>query len=195
MKLEYILIGSVALISLFILVFYSINTRRINKKQTKVPEKKKVEEKTKDEEIEVPAEQTAEKPVEKAIKEANIDYQIKEAFERIEQERIEYENVPKNRSIGGKLQVDREGFKTELQKSLEINKISSDTNVISSATAKMDYETADAQTQEQVDVDKQIAEEYMKNHEKKNKSLGDELKSMSPEMKTIMFNDILNKKY
>ena len=80
MKLEYILIGSVALISLFILVFYSINTRRINKKQIKVPEKKKVEEKAKDEEIEVPAEQTAEKPVEKAIKEANIGNTAKNGY-------------------------------------------------------------------------------------------------------------------
>ena len=181
MKLEFILIGALALISLFILVFYIINTVKMNKKQKKVAEKKKIEEKVKDEKIEVSAEQSKEKPVEKAIKEANIEYQIKEAFERIEQERIEYENVPKNRSIGGKLQVNREEFKTELQKSLEISKISN--------------EMRDNQAKEQVDVDKQIAEEYMKNQEKKKKSLGDELKDMSPEMKTIMFNDILNKKY
>lgn len=195
MKLEYIFIGIFALISLFILVFYLINSAKINKKQKKVTEKKKTEDKIKDEKIEVPAEQSKEKPVEKAIKEANIDYQIKEAFERIEQERIEYENAPKNRTIGGKLKLDRDGFKTELQKSLETNKISSDTNVISSATAKMDYEIRDNQAKEQVDIDKQIAEEYVKNQEKKNKSLGEELKDMSPEMKAIMLNDILNKKY
>ena len=200
MKLEYFFIGFFALISLFILVFYIINSVKINKKQKKVLENKKTEEKnkeekSKDEKIEVPAEQSVEKPVERAIKEANIEFQIKEAFERIEQERVEYENAPKNRAIGGKLQLDRGEFKTELQKSLETNKISSETNTISSSTAKMDFEMKDFKTDEQVDVEKQIAEEYMKKQENQNKTLGDELKEMSPELKAIMLNDILNKKY
>jgi len=195
MKLEYFFIGFFVIISVFILVFYTINTVKMNKVQKKVAEKKKAEEKKKDEKIEVPAEQSKEKPVEKAIKEANIEFQIKEAFERIEQERVEFENVPKNRNIGGKLQLDRGEFKTELQKSLETNKISSETNTISSATAKMDFEVKDLKTNEQIDVDKQIAEEYLKNHDGQNKTLSDELKDMSPEMKAIMLNDILNKKY
>ena len=196
MKLEYFFIGFFALISLFILIFYIINTVKMNKTQKKVTEKKMTEEKKKDDDkIEVPAEQSKEKPVEKAIKEANIEFQIKEAFEKIEQESVEYENFPKNRTIGGKLQVDRGEFKTELQKSLETNKISSETNTISSSTAKMDFEMKDFKTNEQIDVEKQIAEEYIKKQENQNKTLGDELKDMSPEMKAMMLNDILNKKY
>ena len=194
MKLEYFFIGFLALISLLILVFYIINTIKINKSQKKVAEKKKAEE-NKDEKIEVTVEQTQEKPMEKAIKEANIEYQIKEAFEKIEQERVEYENAPKNKNVNGKLQLDRGEFKTELQKSLETYKISSDTNVISSSTQQMNFEMSNDKTNEQFDMEKQIAEEYMKKQENQKKTLGDELKDMSPEMKAMMLNDILNKKY
>ena len=194
MKLEYFFIGFLALISLLILVFYIINTIKINKSQKKVAEKKKAEE-NKDEKIEVTVEQTQEKPMEKAIKEANIEYQIKEAFEKIEQERVEYENAPKNKNVNGKLQLDRGEFKTELQKSLETYKISSDTNVISSSTQQMNFEMSNDKTNEQFDIEKQIAEEYMKKQENQKKTLSEELKEMSPELKTIMINDILNKKY
>ena len=189
----YIIIGVFGAIFLFILILYMINTKKINKKVQKTKEKEKVE-KEKHEKVEVESEITKEKPLDAAIAQANIDYHVKEAFERIEQERIEFEKDSKRGSEGGRLKLDRGDFRTELQKSLETNIISSETNVISSDTAKMDYEISSEKKEEKVDIDKQIAEEH-ENDKDKSKTLLDEINNLSPEAKSILINDILKKKY
>ena len=202
--LEYILIAVLAGIFLLLLLTYFINSKKIQKKakakeksNDKPKEKSKTDEKKDpNEKVEVPSVISSEKPVEKAIKEANAEYHIKEAFEIIEQERIAYENSSRpSHTSSGRLKLDRGEFKSELQKSLEQNVISSDTNVISSATAKMDYEMSSQQVEQNSDVEKQIAEDYMKSHTSKNGSLADEIVNLSPEAKAILLNDVLNKKY
>lgn len=201
---EYILIGVLVGIFLILLLTYFMNSKKINKKsksKDKVLDKlkdkdKKDEIKDPNEKVEVPSEIINEKPIDKAIKEANAEYHMNEAFEKIEQERIAFENYSRpSHSSTGRLKLDREEFKSELQKSLEQNTISSETNVISSATAKMDFEISSQPNNQNVDVEKQIAEDYMKSHSEKKGTLADEIINMSPEAKAILLNDVLNKKY
>ena len=200
----YVIIGVAAFIFLFLILTYFIKSKVL---EEKIKEKKKIEEKAKEkdkkeekkdpsEKVEVPSELSKENPFDKAIKEANAEYHMKEAFEIIEQERIAFENSSRpSHSATGRLKLDREEFKSELQKSLENNTISSETNVISSATAKMDYEISSQPKSQDTDVEKQIAEEYVKNHNLSSGSIADEIRNMSPEAKAILLNDVFNKKY
>ena len=208
---EIIFVSVIGAVLLFIAVLYCINSVKINKKAKKAEkpkEAKKEEEKKTDEKVEVKPEISAEKPIERAIKEANVEFQIKEAFEKIEQERIDYEKTAKvtDKSIGGKLKLDRGDFRTELQKTLEDNGtyernvISSETNRMKSETAQMDYEIrpqsiANVTENYENDIDKQIAEEYMNNHQPRQKTLKEEINGMSPEAKAMMLNDLLKRKY
>ena len=202
--IEYIIIGVLAFIFLTLVLTYFMNSRKINKNakpKFKTEDKpkeevKKEEKKDPDEKVEVPSEITKEKPVERAINEANTEYHMKKAFEIIEQERIAFENDAKqNKNSTSRLKLDRGEFKSELQKSLEKRTISSETNVISSATAKMDFEISSQSGDDSVDVDKQIAEDYVKTHNTKIESIADEIRNMSPEARAILLTDILNKKY
>ena len=204
--IEYVLIGVLSGIFLLIALTYFINSKKIAqkgkpkaKKEDKPKEKvdeKKDDKKDAGEKVECPSEVIADKPVARAIQEANAEFHMKEAFEIIEQERIAFEKgAQQGKSVSGRLQLDRDEFKSELQKSLETNVISSDTNVISSATAKMDYEISSQPKEQNVDIEKQIAEEYMKKHSKNTNELADEIRNLSPEAKAILLNDVLNRKY
>ena len=95
MRLEFIIIAIFAVSFSFILFLYVINSTKMKKKSGQKEEKsqksvettkvKKVEVKPKDDggKVEVESEILTEKPVEKAMKEANIEFQINEAFEKI----------------------------------------------------------------------------------------------------------------
>ena len=201
--IEYIFIGVFVGIFLLLILTYFINSKKINKNNKK-PEKKDVktiektkkdDKKTDAEKVEVPSELSKEKPIDKAIDEANYEYHMKEAFEKIEQEKNDFEKSSKIEIGGSRLKLERGDFKTELQKSLETNTISSQTNIISSATAKMDYEISSEKKEDKIDIDKQIAEEYEKEHAKNQKSLANEINNLSTEAKVILINDVLKKKY
>lgn len=195
--IEYILIGTFVGIFLLMLLTYFINSKKINKSSKKLQKENKDDKKDDNKKVEVPSEMSAQKPVDKAISEANYEYNMKEAFEKIEQQRAEYENTPKSVKDNSRLKLDRGEFKTELQRSLEANTISSETNIISSSTAKMDFEISSQSKEGNVNIDKQIAEEYEKEHSKsqKLKNLAEEINNMSPQAKAVLINDILNKKY
>ena len=184
MRYEFIIIGVFVLIFVFLAVLYYVNGKKIKGKQTKKEEQKKEKSEKK---IEVKAEMLKETPIETAIKEANIESHMEEAFKKIEDERKMFEE--KNEGLNrrkSRLTVERDDFKTELQKSLEIAKISSETNVLKSQTAKMDYET---------EANKNTEAEVTKDEIDKSKSLAEEIEKLSPEMKAILIDNLLNKKY
>ena len=190
----YIIIGVFAVIVLYIVALYFVNSRKIKKKnaqKTEKVEKEKEKPVDKNEKVEVQSEITTGSPLEKAINEAN-NYsnktEIEIAFQKMEEQRQAYEksNVKSITSRG--LKKDRSNFKTELQIAIENNNvaISSDTNIIGK----------EGPSQEQIDRTNQaIAKEHESEKPMSHEKIASEISKMSPEAKAILINDILGKKY
>ena len=200
MKLEYILIAAFALVFSFIFLVYYINTLKMKKKsqpkaeKSKKPEeaakpKKEAEQPKKDDggKVEVQSEVLTEKPVDTAKKEANIEYEINAAFEKINDEKEEYERI--NQKVGrvGRLQVDRSDFNREIKST----RVKSNRNVLKSETAEIGHEGPTKRSYPSRDDKKDLNEAT----DPTVQTIADEINNMSPEAKAILINDILNNKY
>ena len=190
----YIIIGIFAVIFVYIMSLYFINSRKIKKKNIEKT-KKEEKEKEKNEKVEVKSEITTGSPLEKAINEAN-DYskstEIEQAFRQIDAQREAYEktNVKGQRYRG--LRKDRENFKTELQMAMETNRMAMEDNRISSETNVIGKE---GPSQEQIDRTNNAIAKEKENKNISDETIANEISKMSPEAKVILINDILGKKY
>ena len=198
MKLEYIIIAIFAVLILYVGLVYVINSIKMKRKaKPKTEEKPKttsVVTQTKPTtkpsgeigKVEVKSEILTEKPVEKAIKETNLDYQINEAFEKINAERDEYLRHTQKVGRIGRLKVDRSEFNPELKATKYIKR-----NVLKSETAEIGHEGPSKRAYPSRDEKKDLNEQT----DATAKTIADEINNMSPEAKAILINDILNKKY
>ena len=198
MKVEYFIIGFFAVAIAYVALVYVLNMvkqKRKNKpkedgkpksdsSKTTKPEKSN---KTDGGKVELEHEVLTEKPIDLAVKEANIEYQINEAFEKINAEKDEFEKSSQKPARTGRLQVDREGFEAELRASRG-SRLRRKT--LKSETAEIGHEGPSQRADSSVE----NAEEHAQTDESL-QTIADEINNMSDEAKVILINDILNKKY
>lgn len=167
----YILIAIVVVAVLYIVIQYSINTKKINS-QKKSEKKSEVKPKNK---IDATEQKPAENKVEvksTIINGTALENAMMEAEKQTNKTTIETENQTKSmtknsRADKSRLKLDREDFVSEIQKQKILEKKIVETE---SGTSNQ-------------------------NAENDNNSISEELKNLSPELKAILINDILNKKY
>lgn len=201
--MEWIIIGAIVFVALCIAIMYFINSKKINKGSDKSKEKldKKEEKakteapKSKDEKVEVESKITAESPIETAMKEANKssaarDADMLQAFEVINNQAEQYEHT--QRLQKGKLKFQREKFVSQIQQSIQENNYDSVRNHLKSETATIGHE---GPTVKQLDSQNVKSEDEQNKEIAKEKTLADEISNLSPEMRAILINDILNNKY
>ncbi len=184
----YIIIGIFAVIIIYIAVLYFINSRKMKNKAQKSAEK--TQEKSKDNKVEVESSMSSKTPIETAILEENSKInktEIEQAFSRIDDQRLEYENYIQSKNS------ENDKHMTELERSLKKN--SGDSLKIkhmSSETAKIGREGPSKKNIEKVN--QEIAKRN-ENQSELDKSLAKEIENLSPELKAVLLNDILNRKY
>lgn len=171
--LGYIFIAIFVIIAIYIIVQYSINAKKIKSKSTKKveekPDKKTVSKTTNDKkgaDVEVKSTIISGTAVEQAIQEE----------EQKNNQKTKTENNKQTKIDNSRLKLDREDFVGEIQK-MNANKISSEYN-------KIGVEGP--------------ATKSLKNKQVKKvqqKSVADNIKDLPPEIKALLLNDILNKKY
>ena len=190
----YVFIGIFAVVFIYIMALYFINSKKIKNKNAQKAEKVE-KEKEKTEKVEVQSEVTSGSPLEKAINEAN-DYskntEIEEAYKQMDAQREAFEHTSRKMYRDRGLRKDRENFKTELQMAMETNQMAMESNRISSETNVIGKE---GPSQEQINRTNLEIEPENKNKETKQKTISSEINNMSPEAKALLLNDILDKKY
>lgn len=189
----YILIGAFAIVLIYIAVLYSINSKKI-KKQQEQKTKKEVEKADAQDKAKQKAESGAKEKVEvkstvvqgtvadEALKEAEYENNLKEAFEKVEKDVAKQEDTSK--LARERLSRNKEMFTTELDQRQ---------TTISSFTNIMGHEGPDAETIAKIN--KEIADEDKAEQKPQKSSLKSEVDNLSPEMKALLLNDILNRKY
>ena len=200
MKIEYLIIGFFAIAILYVLLVYifgiikqKIKNKQITNEKSKPAEKpaqKPTQKPSKSDEgkIEVEHEVLTEKPIDNAIKDANIQYQINEAFEKINAEKDEYERSNQKTTRTGRLQVDRSDFNSELRSTRNAK---SKRNMLKSEYVEIGHEGPTKRAYPSKDEKKDLNEAT----DPTAQTIADEINNMSPEAKAILINDILNKKY
>lgn len=201
--MEWIIIGALAFVVVCIAIMYFINSKKIKKNSGKVEDKKGKkskntkgdEPKSKDGKIEVESKITAESPLETAIKEENKssavrDADMVQAFEMINKQAEQYETTQKLQK--GKLKFQREKFVSQIQQSIEENGYDSVRNHVKSETATIGKE---GPTIKQLDPENIKKDNLSKDELSKEKTIADQISNLSPEMRAILINDILNNKY
>ena len=189
----YILIGAFAIVLIYISVLYFINSKKIKKQQGQKT-KKEVEKADKQDKAKQKAESGAKEKVEvkstvvqgtvadEALKEAEYENNLKEAFEKVEKDVAKQKDTSK--LARECLSRNKEMFTTELDQRQ---------TTISSFTNTMGHEGPDAETIAQIN--KEIADEDKAEQKPQKPSLKSEVDNLSPEMKALLLNDILNRKY
>lgn len=191
----YIIIGVFAVIFLYIMALYFINSRKIKNKNVQKAEKAEKTEKDKNEKVEVQSEISSGNPLEKAIKETN-DYsnntEIEQAYKQIDAQREAFEKTNSKTFRYRGLRKDRDNFKTELQMAMETNQMAMEHNRISSETNVIGKEGPS-----KAQIDRTNLEIELENQKKVSKetTIAQEINKMSPEAKAVLINDILGKKY
>ena len=189
----YILIGAFAIVLIYIAVLYSINSKKIKKQQEQKAQKEAEKSKEQDqakqkaesgakEKVEVKSTVVQGTVADEALKEAEYQNNLKEAFERVEKN-VESQNSS-SRLERERLSRNKEMFTTELDHQQ---------TTISSFTNTMGHQGPDAETIERIN--KEIADEKNAEQKLEKPSLKSEVDNMSPEMKALLLNDILNRKY
>lgn len=189
----YILIGAFAIVLIYISVLYFINSKKIKKQQGQKT-KKEVEKADKQDKAKQKAESGAKEKVEvkstvvqgtvadEALKEAEYENNLKEAFEKVEKDVAKQKDTSK--LARECLSRNKEMFTTELDQRQ---------TTISSFTNTMGHEGPDAEIIAKIN--KEIADEDKAEQKPQKPSLKSEVDNLSPEMKALLLNDILNRKY
>lgn len=173
----YIFIGIIAIVLIYIVVLYFKNSKKI--KVAKKPVEKKDDKKnnTKSgttDKIEVKSQITAH-PLHEEMSELEFRSRLKEEFDEAKDHIRQVE-------ITNRLKYDRPEFKSELQayKEYQNSKITS----------------SEGPSQEQIDkINSEIESKKNAEQNKKVQTIKDEMAKLSPELRTILVNDILNSKY
>ena len=190
----YIILGIFAVILLYIVALYFINSKKIKSKNKDKVEKEKKEDK-KSEKVEVTSEISGKTPLEQAVIEASQyskNTEIEEAYKKMEDQRKVFESHNQKIIRERTFRKDRDHFKTELQMAMETNKMAMENNIISSDTNVIGKE---GPSQKQIDeTNRAIAKEHEQSHVT-DESIANEIRKMSPEAKAVLINDILGKKY
>lgn len=189
----YILIGAFAIVLIYISVLYFINSKKIKKQQGQKT-KKEVEKADKQDKAKQKVESGAKEKVEvkstvvqgtvadEALKEAEYENNLKEAFEKAEKDVAKQKDTSK--LARERLSRNKEMFTTELDQRQ---------TTISSFTNTIGHEGPDAETIAKIN--KEIADEDKAEQKPQKPSLKSEVDNLSPEMKALLLNDILNRKY
>ena len=156
----YIIIGVFAVVILYITILYFINSKKIKNAQSKAQAKDAKAGEKKDasktdgagKKVEVKSEVIKGSYKDASIEDLNKQSQqaVIEAFKKIDEAEKAFESRKQTKGYNdnGRLKLDRSNFKSELQKSLENAKISSETNKMKFETAKMGME-GEPETSEQ----------------------------------------------
>ena len=182
--MEFIIIGVFVLVFAYIGILYLINSRKQKNKSTKVEKPEVKEDVAK--KIELKSEIIKEKPVETALSEATIEYEINEAIQKTSEQTDIFEETNKKPGRVGRLQVDRSDF-VSTRRSRQSSNSTLSNKTLKSETAVIGVEGPSKETQEPVKRDVEDTTSQ--------KTIADEINNMSPEVKAILINDILNKKY
>jgi predicted membrane protein len=177
--MEYVIIGIFAVIFIFIFALYFINSKKINKAK-KAEEAKKDGGTGEDKKVEVKSTVIQGSALENAIAEQEDANDTSNNVDATEPAKVEQKRVDNSR-----LKLDREEFVSEIRKSTDIGETKRVR--LSSETNKIGKEGPDIVITE--------SDEAEKKSENSSKTFADEMKSLSPEMKALLLNDILNRKY
>ena len=175
----YIFIGIMAIVLIYIVVLYFKNSKKIN--ATKKPEKNdekssNAKSGTTTDKVEVKS-QISSHPLHEEMSELEFRSRLKEEFG-------EAKNHIRTEDNSNRLKYEKPAFKSELQAYKEYQ---------NSIKATAGYE---GPSQEQIaKVNREIESKKVENQNKKVQSIKDEMAHLSPELITILVNDILNKKY
>ena len=177
--IAYILIGIVLLCFIYIIVLYFVNSKKIAKAQKNKQDKtEKKDDKNQSKVDKKPAVVEVKSQV---IKGTMFEEAVKEA----EKSGFKYTNDPKADTMikdNCRLQLDREEFVGEIKKSLETSEIKQ--QKLSSETNKIGIEGPTLNTNKQIE----------KKVEDKN-TIADDINNLSPQLKALLVNDVLNRKY
>ena len=181
----YIMIGIFAVVLIYIIALYFKNSKKIkgsgkkpDAKATKSPEKK-------EEKVEVESTITKKVPLEQSIIEENsriAKNEIESAFSQIEAQRQAYEDSLTSKNS------DTDKSMTELERSMKNDSSMMKRKHLRSETAKIGVEGPTKQIEDATEAKKENADDL-------SKSIASEIQNLSPELKAILMNDILNKKY
>ena len=182
----YIIIAVVVLVVSYIAIIYFKNSKKIKKsKETSKPKDAKKEEK-----VEVESKILNVNPVKAAVLEENskiAKQEIEEAFVRINEQREAYQEQKKEEQA-------EEGYEymTELEKSLALDYDNPKYKKkhLKSETAKIGEEGPSQENMQKI----LSGENNDKTNQNIDDSLATEIQNLSPELKAMLLNDILNNK-
>ena len=173
--IEFIIIGLVAIVLLYIVILYCVNSKKIKQKQNKTDSEKKADKNvqkstdTKPKVVEVKSQVIKGTMFEEAVKEAE-----KSGFNYDAMCEPETASKPKDNS---RLKLDREQFVSEIKMAdkqrLQAQKLMPERPEGPSITSNK-KQTSNKQNKE---------------------SFGEQINNLSPELKALLMNDVLNKKY
>lgn len=166
----YIIVGLVVLIFAYIFILYYVNSKKIKKKQAKKAEPDKKAEADKK------SAETKQNKVEvksQVIKGTMFEEAVKQAEEAgYKYNDKEYQSVYK-RADNSRLKLEREEFISEIKKA--------DAGRLQPQKLKLDREEGPTKNKTSKKAQKE--------------SIDEQIKNLSPELKAILLNDVLNKKY
>ena len=172
----YIFIGIIAIVLIYIVVLYFKNSKKI--KAAKKPIEKKDDKKTNTkssttDKVEVKSQITSH-PLQEEMSELEFRSRLKEEFGEAK------DHIRQDES--NRLKYNRPEFKSELQAYKEYQNSKKN--------------SSEGPSQEQIDkVNSEISSRKNAEKNKKVQTIKDEMAKLSPELRTILVNDILNRKY
>ena len=183
----YIMIGVFAIVLIYIVALYLKNSKKIKSSLKKPDAKANSSPEKKDEKVEVKSTISKKTSLEQSIIEENSRIsknEIESAFSQIEAQKQAYEDSLANKNS------DSDKSMTELEKSIQRDfNFTMKKKHLRSETAKIGIEGPTKHAEEKQE------EKPKEKNEDINKSLANEIQNLSPELKAVLMNDILNKKY
>lgn len=186
--MEWIIISAFVVVFAILFVWFMLNSAKINKndpKKSSTPKSNPT--------VKVESKITKESPIDIAIKEQNKSLsgaEIQQAFNMIDAERKAYESLQRGKSTS-RLQVDRGDNRSEIEIMMAEGQVLSSRNHLKSETNIIGVEGPSAEQIAKVNAE--IDSEGMT--KSTDPSVSEQITNLSPELKAVLLNDILNKKY
>ena len=172
----YIILAVFVLFMIGLIALYFVNSRKIKKAEVKKSKKEDVKTEEKKEKVVVPSTRTEGMPNFEAMQQAEAENRVKET--------VEIATHSNGKALTKtKLQKEVDLGETYIRKRMksEITKMSSETNIIGNEGSDELFETKNKN-------------EKSKTDKQSNNNLQGQINKLSPKMKAMLFNDILNKK-
>lgn len=188
--MEWIIISAFVVVFAILFVWFMLNSTKINKND---PKKSSTPKSNPTEKVKVESKITKESPIDIAIKEQNKSLsgaEIQQAFNMIDAERKAYESLQRGKSTS-RLQVDRGDNRSEIEIMMAEGQVLSSRNHLKSETNIIGVEGPSAEQIAKVNAE--IDSEGMTKPTAP--GISKQIENLSPELKAVLLNDILNKKY